>query len=426
MHGRLPLVASTLLLLLLLAPGVVHAATTIVDLSREWEKDPDLYNQNKAYCDIQAELSPLTSIGYVVLQDGVLLAEGYVDGYDQDGQYDAWSSTKSWSTMLVGVLVDQGKLAVEETLGDIFSSEKDWTDVDQADEKKKVTLEEILTMTSGLVTACSAEGEDPQTTLQEVLNLVDFEANEKGEWNYLAFSHIVARIIQKRAGMTLQELATSAGIFAGLGITDDDLSWYTTGGLEGSAFGIQTSPRIQAKLGQLYLQRGKSSSTNQLLSESWVEESTRNQLKGNRRNGLVSLLKGYGYQWFTARDGDDDDDGNYAEAFAAAGACGQLIMVLPSSNTVISIMSQNCLDSDIPFVSTGYALDAFYLLNTIVDHLDDIKVESSTNDCDTFSYLDRYIGNFDYFLREFVQATPSVVVGSVQEFIRCLSCRDKQ
>ena len=59
-------------------------------------------------------------------------------------------------------------------------------DVDQADDKKKVTLEEILTMTSGLVTACSAEGEDPQTTLQEVLNLVDSEVDQTGEWNYLA------------------------------------------------------------------------------------------------------------------------------------------------------------------------------------------------------------------------------------------------
>ena len=89
----------------------------------------------------------------------------------------------------MGVLVDQGKLAVGDTLGDIFPSEIDWMDVDQADDKKKVTLEEILTMTSGLVTACSAEGEDPQTTLQEVLNLVDSEVDQTGEWNYLAFSH---------------------------------------------------------------------------------------------------------------------------------------------------------------------------------------------------------------------------------------------
>ena len=131
-----------LLLVALLIAGI--KATT--DLSQSWSLGT-LYNTNKAYCTIQSAMVPTTTRGYVVIQNGLLVAEGYTPGSAGDGQYDAWSTTKSWSTFFMGVLVDQGSLTIMETLGDIFKNANDWDGVEEADNKRSIRVEELLTMT---------------------------------------------------------------------------------------------------------------------------------------------------------------------------------------------------------------------------------------------------------------------------------------
>ena len=371
-----------------IAPFPVNAAT--VDLSTSWAEG-SLYNKNKAYCTIQANLAPATTRGYVVIQNGLLVAEGYTGNNNQNGQYDAWSATKSWSTFFIGVLVDQGKLSISETLNDIFNSDSDWNGVGEAADKKTVTVEELLTMTSGLVTGCG-QNSNPQSNFQEVMNQVDYVANQRGQFNYLGRTHILAHIIFRRSGLSPRDFANDAGIFSSLGMSDSDFSWEQFGALEGTAFGLKTNPRILAKLGQLYLQGGLSSTTNQLVSQSWVDTSAANQLPSGITNDINPLLTGYGYQWYAATDGGG--------AYAAAGAFGQTILVLPADNVVVAVSGQsNCGN--------------LMFLEAIVAAVSDLSTEQTTC-AESFSYWNYYTQHGAELLWDGLQGLPQRVLGNYQ------------
>jgi CubicO group peptidase (beta-lactamase class C family) len=377
---------------------VASAAAATVDLSTPWAQG-SLYNKNKAYCTIQAAMAPCYTRGYVVIQNGLLVAEGYTDGNDQNGKYDAYSATKSWSTFFMGVLVDQGELSINDTLNDIFDNDADWEGVGEAAEKKTITVEELLTMTSGLVPGCQVGNR--QETLQDVLNHVDFDNNQRGKFAYIGTTHILAQIIFRRSGMTPRQFANSAGIFTELGITDSDFEWDTFGGIEGTAYGLKTNPRIMAKLGQLYLQNGESSNGTQLVASSWVQESETNQLaSGDSSNSITGgFIDGYGYQWYNYIDGGS---GAYAGVALAGGAQGQLIVYLPVSNTTVAIMSQGCMGVETSRI----------LLRTIVDNLGDLAVEQTT--CGTsFSYW-KYFAEHSGELLTGLRDVPNVLLGRNQ------------
>jgi len=75
------------------------------------------------------------------------MAEGYNTGVSKQDKFEAWSVTKSFSTMIIGKMVELGQVSTTETLGDIFNQDNDWVGVNRAEEKKKVVLQDILTMT---------------------------------------------------------------------------------------------------------------------------------------------------------------------------------------------------------------------------------------------------------------------------------------
>lgn len=359
---------------LLLLTATTSKAQTIIDLSQPWTNEA-LYNQNKASCTINAAMNPRFTRGYVIARGGQIVSEGYTSGNNVNGKYDAWSATKSWSTFFMGVLVDQGKLSVTERLADIFTADADWVGVSDAANKKTVLVSELLTMTSGLVpAACQSGLNQGQSTLQEVLNHVDYDGNQRGQFCYIGGTHILARIIERRSGQTPRQFASSSGIFSKLGMTDSDFEWTTFGGVEGSAYGLKTNPRIMAKLGQLFLQNGLAKTGDHLVSASWVTASTQNYVNNDIANAK-DVLPGYGYQWYVG------GTGAYTGAAAALGGEGQIILYLPASDITIAIMGSGACNG---------APNNVEFLGTIIANLGDLSVAQTS--CDqSFSYWKHFV-----------------------------------
>jgi len=187
---------------------------------------------------------------------------------------------------------------------------------------------------------------------------------------------VLSRIILRRSGLTPRQFVQTNGIFEAIGIGESDYDWDTFGDVEGSAIGLITNPRSLAKLGQLYLQNGLAAPGKQLIRSDWVETSVTDQLSDNTAS-YQCLLPGYGYQWMVDRE---ISDGPFVPipamegAFAANGIQGQQIIVIPSSNTVIAIMSND--------FTQVYS----YVFSTlIVDNLNYLYEESNSEDCGTFS-----------------------------------------
>ena len=54
----------------------------------------------------------------------------------------------SWTSLLIGTLVRDGRLTRQTTLGEIFDEDV-WSDVDDAEAKRRITIEDLLQMESG-------------------------------------------------------------------------------------------------------------------------------------------------------------------------------------------------------------------------------------------------------------------------------------
>ena len=385
---------------------VNFASAEIIDLSQDWQQG-DLYNQNDLYCNMQAITVPAFLEGYMVIRNGKVLAEYYEEGSTPDDQIESWSLTKAWSSMLIGKMVDSNLVCTNETLGDIFDQPDDWEGVRQIEEKKTITLQEILSMTSGLKPCFYQSNIKDQETLQDVLDQVDYEEEFRGKFYYNERSHMLSRIILRRTGLTPFEFMEQEGIFAKLGINSTtDFSWDTFGGVEGTAVGLKTNPRVHAKLGQLYLQQGLAKEGDeQLISQEWIRRSSTNQLADGVINYLSppGELDGYGYQgWFV----NTPDYTGILEGFTVAfGLFGQIIAYQPSSNTTISIMGK-------PPAGSG---TSYNFLKNIVENLPHLEVEQS--DCDDARL--RYVK----YLRENGGEVSFLLWEQLKRFIRTFGAR---
>jgi len=413
------------------AAAAEEVATVIINLSEPFTTS-ESYNRNELYCVLNSRMMLLKDdenengddesdsfiAGYVVLQQGKVVAEGYRDNDDAtttttttgpaDMLYPAFSVTKSWTSMIIGLLVDSGRINLTSTtLGDIFppSVWRGDTDSDNGNgsdnivdsiDKRTLTVHEILTMSSGLTETTgdvfvddgSFVAPQQQDTAVDVLNATTFDATNRGTFEYLATNHILARIIEYASAegteQTLRGVAADL-LSRGLGLKDGvDFVWDTFGGIEGSAYGLNTNPRTLAKLGQLYLQQGmtmtmggtldaSTASPSSLLSSEWVTASTTNQLEPGQVPGdVAAIFPGYGYQWYT-----NDVDGS----FAAIGAGGQLVFVDPNTETVMTVMTTGF---ETPQALFAASVEAFQLLFLALDNLDSIVEDgsclSSTND----------------------------------------------
>jgi len=90
-----------------------------------------------------------------IIENGKLVVDYRGKGEGLDDIHHLFSTTKSVITMLVGAVMRHAgvDLKVTHTLGEIFPDEWAWQNLDGNERayKKALRLEEILTMTSGLV-----------------------------------------------------------------------------------------------------------------------------------------------------------------------------------------------------------------------------------------------------------------------------------
>jgi CubicO group peptidase (beta-lactamase class C family) len=140
-------------------------------------------------------------------------------------------------------------------------------------------------------------------------------------------TYMLAAIIRRKTGQTLTEYLTPR-LYEPLGI--EAHPWETCpNGTEKGGWGLSLTMESAAKIGQLYLNKGRwetEAGIRQLVSERWVEQATRPQI--DTPKGEITF--GYGHQiWMTARKG----------AFLFNGAFGQYMLALPDRNALVVLFS---------------------------------------------------------------------------------------
>ena len=279
----------------------------------------------------------------LVVRHGTLVFERYFAGedeswgnplgqvsYDRTKPHDIRSISKSITSLLVGIALDQKKItSLDQPVLDFFP---EYIDL-RTPEKQRIQLRHLLTMTSGLAWDESIPYSNPENSeirmtfapdpYRYVLEQV--VATPPGvKFNYSGGSTaLLAAVVQKVTGQSIDQFARAA-LFESLGITEFEWAKMPNGD-PSAASGLRLRPRDLAKIGQLVLARGVWNGR-RLVSAAYIDEATKPH--------AAAPYFFYGYQWLLHRS---LVGGRVVEWIAGYGLGGQRLFIVPSFDLVVVV-----------------------------------------------------------------------------------------
>lgn len=264
---------------------------------REW-KEAESYNKYELETSDREYLEDHETVAYLIIQDGKVLYEEYWDGYDADSHSNIFSATKSIVSLLIGIAIDEGKIkSVDEPIGNYLEEFAN-------DERGKVTIKNLLTMSSGLdwdeayssptsITTKAYYGKKLRqvSTDQELIEKPGVRFRyQSGNTQLLSFivEEATDETISKYAERTLWKPmhAVNTALWS-LDKKDGD---------EKSFCCFNTNARDAARFGQLVLNKG-SWNGKQLVSEQYITDATgaADYLLNEEKTAKLDF---YGYQYW--------------------------------------------------------------------------------------------------------------------------------
>ncbi|WP_428668965.1 serine hydrolase domain-containing protein [Reyranella sp.] len=275
----------------------------------------------------------------VVVHNGRVIAERYAPGYTMDTPLPGWSATKSVTNALLGILVRQGKIAVQGP-----APVAAWTS--PGDPRHAISVDNLLRMSSGLdcgqsLTASARDAFDPsahmvfgERDMAAFAASLPLKATPGTDWTYTNCNTLLlSQIIREKTGGDAAAVIAFARreLFDKLGMQHVTLEFDAVGTPIGASH-MFASARDWARFGLLYLDDGVAGNE-RLLPEGWVDYSA-TMTPGSEEFGYAAGF------WTNRGPGSGTHyriaHGIPADAFMARGAYGQYIVVVPSQRLVVA------------------------------------------------------------------------------------------
>jgi len=299
----------------------------------------------------------------LIYKDAMLVFEDYYEGHqyqwdapghlgdyitwDRDTQHCIQSDTKSFVSLCIGIAIDKGY--IESVHQSIFDYLPDYQHF-RTPENEKITIEHLLTMTSGLdwkewgVSLGSIKNDQIGIWFWEdgPMNYVlsrDVVAEPGTRFNYSGGDiQILVEILRNATGMTVNEFSVTC-LFEPMDIGSYDWWLVFASGQVQGAGGLKLTPRDMVKTGAMMLNQGAWNDS-RIVSEEWVDKcmipyagNTGIKVPGEDLGRL-----GYGYTWWTK---SFTYGGENIGMYLAIGWGGQKIMVLPELDMVVVFTGAN-------------------------------------------------------------------------------------
>jgi len=262
----------------------------------------------------------------LIIRNGYVVADAYFYPFTRGTRHDVASVTKSLTSTLVGIAIDKGHIeSLDQPVLGFFPGR---TVANLDANKKAMTLEHLLTMTSGL----ECINAPSEVTLFQMITSPDWiqfmldlpmsdEPGTRFVYNSGA-SHLLSAIIRETTGMNALAFAREH-LFGPLGISDVDWPLDPQGANNHGWGDLQVTPHDMAKLGYLYLNDGVWEGT-RVLSPEWVAAATSKHV-----STTVDHHNRYGYLWWIRSAG----------GYSAVGRGCQRIFVLPENDMIVVVTS---------------------------------------------------------------------------------------
>jgi CubicO group peptidase (beta-lactamase class C family) len=297
----------------------------------------------------------------LIVKGGKLVFEEYFEGhrfaYDQeqlkgelirfgiDTTHNTMSVTKAVTAAVVGVAIDQGLMQNEQlAIATVFPEYSHLFN----EQKKKITVEHLLTMSSGLqwnewdVPLVSRENDLIQLFI--VSDPVEYILEKPlvhtpgSYWYYSGGDvNLLGVVFEHATGFRIDSFSANH-LFRPLGISVFEWN-YLKPNIVYASGELYLRPRDLAKLGYLYLNDGVWNGT-QVISKEWVEKSLQPHVstRGRSKEGAF-----YGYQWWITTF-------NYEEgsipAYVRTGWGGQAIIIFPLIDMLLVFTGGNYSGTD--------------------------------------------------------------------------------
>jgi len=318
----------------------------------EWEKvsylEAGFTSDIGEILDSAVENGELTNLhSVIVARDGKLVTERYYEGSDErwgtwlgkiaftpDTLHDLRSVSKSIVSLLYGIALAEGK--VPELDAPLVDQFPEYADLVNDHERRRITVEHVLTMTMGLEWNEDLPYTDPRNSEIAMEMAADryryvlsrpVVAEPGTTWTYSGgATAVLGHLISRGTGKSLQEYANEK-LFQPLSITD--IEWVNgSNGKESAASGLRMKPRDLARIGLLILNQGRWNGA-QLIPQEWLAASFANHI-------LRYGKSGYGYHWYLPRNHKWSNG-----QVGAGGLGGQRLVVFPDYQLVIVITAGN-------------------------------------------------------------------------------------
>lgn len=275
----------------------------------------------------------------LIARNGKLVYERYWNGFERNEPHDLRSATKSLTSLLVGIAIDQGLLPGQDT--PVLPRLSAYAPLANPDARKEqLTVRHLLEMRTGL--ACDDWRPDSpgneermyrsRDWVRFVLDLPVAESPDTSSRYCTGGVVVLGALVQDAAALSFPEFSRRH-LFAPLGITE--LAWDAaagTGARTDTGGHLRLRPRDFAKVGQLVLDEGTWKGQ-PVVSKEWVRVST----EGRHPLGDSK----YGYLWwrntFTVQ-------GTPVDAVFARGNGGQYLFVFPSLGLVAAFTGSHYND----------------------------------------------------------------------------------
>ncbi|MHA8077298.1 serine hydrolase domain-containing protein [Aquirufa sp. TARAVU-A1A] len=271
---------------------------------------------------------------YMLIRHGKVVSEAWWKPYAADKVHSMYSVSKSWTSTAIGFAVAEKKLSVQDKVISFFP---EYADLKDKPFMQDLRVQDLLTM---------SVGHDKEPLRSVIVMQPDWirgflnhpivaKPGTKFLYNTLA-TYMLSAIIQKVTGETTLAYLKPR-LLDPLHITGID--WESDQkGINVGGWGIRVKTEDMAKLGLLYLNKGKFEGK-QILPAAWVEEATSKHIDQEpeataekRVTGqYADWIQGYGYQFWRSRH----------NSFRGDGAFGQYILMMPEQDAVLIITSES-------------------------------------------------------------------------------------
>ncbi|MBQ9116168.1 MAG: serine hydrolase [Clostridia bacterium] len=295
----------------------------------------------------------MTTHSLLMMRGDKLFAEYYWAPFHRDFLHRMYSQTKSYVSIAIGLLIDEGKVELD---APIISYFPDKIRREIPEYLKRQTVRDMLMMETSVRPPHWFSTENPDRT-DEYINDSNIIRPSGTIWEYdSAGSQVLSSLVERLSGMKLMDYLRLK-VFDKIGTFRTARVLETPNGDSWGDSALLCTSRDMASGGRFVMNYGRWNGE-QLLSEQYLRDAT-SALVDNDTEGFEGCFRhGYGYQiWKTERDG-----------FAFVGMGDQITVCVPNKDFIFVITSDN------QFLAQAREVIVDAMFDIIVENLKDAPV----------------------------------------------------